>query len=440
MERRVAFCTTCKNRTQHLRETLPRNLAENPDALFVVLNYNSRDDLLSYLATEHQHELKTGRLACYSYFDNCKFRMAHAKNMAHRLGILEGAEFLVNIDADNFTGAGFDRFVERQLDQRGNVFLWARMIQGEMVRGISGRMAISKNCLLKSGGYNEAKFVGWGSDDKDFNLRLRQLGYEPVEIDPIYLSGVPHNDKVRFKEYPHLAQVPDEFFTVDKSTITQGVVNEGVVGCGAVFKNYDFASPVIIKPVPTRIFGIGMHKTATTSLHTALQILGYESWHWSSAHVAKAIWREMNGWGRSETLERYYALCDLPIPLLYRKLDEAYPGSKFILTLRDERRWLEAVMRHFSVAYNRWRSGWDSDPFTNRVHQILYGRKDFEPDVMLARYRKHNTDVLEYFKDRPRDLLVMEMDRGAGWGELCRFLGCAVPAIAFPFENESLKA
>ena len=64
MERRVAFCTTCKNRTQHLRETLPRNLADNPEALFIVLNYNSRDELLSYLAAEHETEL-TGLLQLF---------------------------------------------------------------------------------------------------------------------------------------------------------------------------------------------------------------------------------------------------------------------------------------------------------------------------------------------------------------------------------------
>jgi hypothetical protein len=309
------------------------------------------------------------------------------------------------------------------------------MIHGVMPRGISGRMAVCKNGLWKSGGYDESKFDGWGSDDKDFNLRLRHLGYEGIEIDPVYLDGVRHNDKVRFREYPELAKAPDETFVVDKSTITKGVVNAGCFGCGTVFRNYDFASPIHLDPVPTRVFGIGMHKTATTSLHTALQILGYDSWHWSSAHVAKAIWREMNNLGRSETVERYYALCDLPIPLLYRKLDAAYPGSKFILTIRNERRWLEAVMRHFSVAFNQWRAGWDYDPFTNRVHQILYGRTNFEPDVFLARYRSHNRAVLDYFKDRPRDLLVMDMENGAGWTELCRFLGCAVPDVAYPNAN-----
>jgi hypothetical protein len=422
-----------------LKRTLPINLDNNRQALFIVLNYGSQDELMSYLETEHERELRDGRLVCYSHFDSARFRMAHAKNMAHRLGVLEGANLLVNIDADNLTGTDFDDFVQRQFDQQGeNVFLWARMIPGEMVRGVSGRIAISKKSFLKSGGYDETKFDTWGSDDKDLNLRLRKLGYEGIEIDPAYLDGVPHNDKIRFKEYPHIAQTNvDESIVVDKNTTTQGVVNSGVFGCGTVFKNFDLDESIHLKPVPTRIFGIGMHKTATTSLHTALSLLGYESWHWSSAHVAKAIWREMNECGRSLTLEKYYALCDLPIPLLYRQLDVAYPGSKFILTVRDERKWLEATMRHFSVAFNKWRVSWNTDPFTHRVHKVLYGQTEFEPNVFLERYRRHNAEVLEYFRYRQRDLLIMNVDKGDGWDKLCPFLKCQIPVdVAYPMVNQ----
>jgi hypothetical protein len=144
----------------------------------------------------------------------------------------------------------------------------------------------------------------------------------------------------------------------------------------------------------------------------------------------------MNENRRSLTLEKYYALCDLPIPLLYRQLDVAYPGSKFILTIRNERKWLEATMRLFSFAFNKWRSAWDTDPFTHRVHQVLYGRTEFEPNTFLERYRRHNAEVMEYFKYRPRDLLVMDVDKGDGWEKLCSFLKCAIPVgIEYPIEN-----
>lgn len=442
MSRRIAFATTCKNRTQYLRETLPRNLADNSQALFVVLDYGSEDDLQSWITTELSAELESGRLVCYSYRDNPQFEMAHAKNLASRAAILEGAEIVVNVDADNKTNTGFDRYLDRQFARHGeNIFMSARMKKGVLPRGINGRIAVTKEAFLASGGYDEAKFRTWGSDDKDFNLRLRHLGYQDVEIAPFYLDGITHNNRVRFREWPELADKPDEFFAVNRGTITHGVVNGGRVGVGTVFKNYDFATPIRIPPISaTRIFGIGLHRTATTSLHRALETLGFNSWHWSPvgnlapAHAAREMWLEMVNQGRSETLERSQALSDLPIPMLYDRLDAAYPGSKFILTERGESKWLRAAAEHFSPL-NPYRAEWP--PFTHRLHEILYGRQDFEPDVFLARYRCHNAEVRDYFRDRPGDLLVMDMDDGAGWDALCRFLECPVPDKPYPYANGS---
>ena len=197
-----------------------------------------------------------------------------------------------------------------------------------------------------------------------------------------------------------------------------------------VVRNLD-ETPVCLDRVPTRIFGIGMHKTATTSLHAAFGILGIDSAHWNDAHWAKAIWCEMNSLGRSETLEKHYALCDLPIPLLYEKLDKAYSGSKFILTVRDEKKWLDSARRHWSREHNKFRASWDTDPFTHTVHRALYGRKQFDAEIFLARYRQHNAEVLEYFRYRTNDLFVMDME-DPSWEGLCKFLGRPVPNVPYP--------
>jgi Sulfotransferase domain/N-terminal domain of galactosyltransferase len=447
---RIAFVTTCKNRAQHLKHTLPKNLADNAayeNLVFVVLDYNSQDDLGEFLRTQCGEAIKSGRLVIYSYLDAEKFCMAHAKNVAHRCGILEGAEILVNVDADNFTGPGFAVYVAEKFEQE-NIFLWARMIKSgpdRLPRGISGRIAVTAKAFLLAGGYDE-KYETWGPDDKDFNLRLRNLGFERVEIDRCYLSSVPHNERMRFKEYPHIYSNPDydSAFEIGCSTeIT--IANFGAFGCGTVYRNFcsdalryfrnrpeGIQNGIQLAPLPTRIFGIGMHKTATTSLHFALQALGFDSAHWLSTQWVRQIWREMNWFGRSKTLEGHYALCDLPIPLLFRLLDGAYPGSKFVLTIRREDLWLKSVQDHWNPETNPYRAGWDSDAFSHRMHELLYGRRDFDAPTMLARYRKHNADVLAYFKNRPGDLLTMNMDDGAGWPELCGFLGKPIPASAYP--------
>jgi hypothetical protein len=206
-----------------------------------------------------------------------------------------------------------------------------------------------------------------------------------------------------------------------------------------------------------------MHKTGTTSLHKALTILGYDSAHWKSVRWAKEIWMEMNETPaaafstdeatlllppRSLTLEQHYALSDLPIPMLFEKLDKSYPGSKFILTLRNEERWLRSVERHWTNS-NQFQETWKKENnFPRQLHAELYGQADFDPTVFLARYRRHNEEVLAHFKDRPHDLLVLNMDttfnkkgfpimKPDGWPELCAFLDKPVPSEPYPLEFAS---
>jgi len=48
--------------------------------------------------------------------------------------------------------------------------------------------------------------------------------------------------------------------------------------------------------------------------------------------------------------------------------------------------------------------------------------------------RRHNAEVIEYFRHRPQDLLVMDMSQGAGWYPLCGFLRTSIPATPYPHE------
>ena len=436
---RIAFCTTCRGRVQHLKETLPKNILDNADyenAVFVVVGYGDGEGLEEFMRSpEIMKHIQSGRVVYYNFPEPKKFEMGRAKNIAHRCGMLEGASILVNLDADNFTTPGFAQYIVDQYEEDPNCFLWARMIKGVLPRGINGRIVCTRHQFLNAGGYDE-KFDSWGHDDKDYNLRLRRLGYNGRQIHPRFLDAVRHCDKMRFKEYPHrLVESYDEPTEwLMESDVT--IANYGRIGCGTVYRNFS-TEAIELNPLPTRIFGIGMHKTATTSLHLAMKLLNFDSAHWISAHWAKAIWLEMNQWGKSNTLEKSYHLCDLPIPMLFRELDKGYPGSKFILTTLDDEVWVEAARIHWSPK-NRFRAAWDSDPFSHQVHQALYGIRHFDRDVFLARYRKHNAEVREYFKDRPEDLLEMPMslgDSNAHWTALCSFVDRPIPSVSYPHGN-----
>ena len=429
----IVFCTTCKNRTQHIEVTLPKNIKDNPGAKFILLNYGSQDHLDSYIKNNHQKDIDNGTLVYYYYPNNHKFRMAHAKNMAHKLGIAEGGDILVNLDADNLTEPGFSSFIEDRFKEP-DVFLAANMIKGVLPKGISGRIVVTKQQFMNAGGYDE-KYETYSPDDKDFNARLRRIGYVRTDIDVQYLNAIRHTNKMRFKEYPHATttQLEEEFVINQTNTI----VNYGNIGRGVVYRNFDY-TPIVLDYLPTKIFGIGMHKTATTSLAKALGVMGYAAGHWKSAHWAKRLYKEVSNWDYSPTIEKYNALCDLPIPLLYKKLDKMYPNSKFILTTRNEQSWLNSVKTHWSES-NPFRHQWDNDPFTHQVHTLLYGQKEFNEEVFLNRFREHTKEVLDYFKDRKDDLLVMNMNNGDGWDKLCEFLNQPVPQVPYPTEFISAK-
>jgi hypothetical protein len=347
---------------------------------------------------------------------------------------MEGADILVNLDADNYTEEGFAKYIREIVGNDHEKFLWAKMIPGVMDKGISGRIIVTKSQFYCAGGYDEI-YEKYSPDDKDFRARLIRLGYEPIEIDPKFLKAVRHNDKMRFKEYPEVKGNVTEDFYINQ---TNRIRNYGRAGLGTVWKNFQ-DDPIEVKPFPTRIFGIGMHKTATTSLHHAMEMLGFKSGHWKNAHWAKAIWREMNEDGGSKTLESCYSLCDLPIPLLYKQLDEAYPGSKFILTIRDEESWLKSVRNHYDPEKNINQKSWKKDPFTNIIHRELYGTTQFDPEIALRVYRNHNKSVIEYFSDRPEDLVILDLAEGKEWEKICDVLDMPVPNVPYPVKNPTKK-
>jgi hypothetical protein len=455
----------------HVKKTLVVNLADNldyPNAIFILVDYTSPDDLLEYVS-----DIDDRRLHVYSYHHDGAFRMAHAKNMAARLGISHGADIIVGLDADNYCGKGFARYIATLFDLYGaQTFLWARMVQrcneeceGGLcllprghevrhsssqeilewlyadnerphVRGVSGRLVFSREAFLKTGGYNEQLYDTWGPDDRDLNLRLQRLDYVPREINGRFLEAVPHSERIRFKEFPHVKTLTDSAWQALESTAggnkCTAVVNFGRVGTGAVTDRQ--GGVVDVMPYATRIWGCGFHKTSTMSLCEALKILGYNAAHWTTPRWARNIWEELREHGKSLTAEKHEAITDFPIGFMYQQIDIGYPRSKFVLTVRDESVWLESVRRHFSDD-NQWKSSWDNDAFTHRMHTEIYGRKRFDADIFLARYRRHNAEVRAYFKDRPGDLLVMDMDHGAGWPELCAFLGKPIPDIPYPYVN-----
>jgi hypothetical protein len=181
------------------------------------------------------------------------------------------------------------------------------------------------------------------------------------------------------------------------------------------------------RPEDRKIFGTGCHRTGTTSLNNALNILGF-----SSLHGAFELFDDP----RHALLQEYDAFTDNPIPLLYKELDLSFPGSKFIHTIRPLEDWLKSVKWLFTVGPIKYR--WDSEPVVGRIHLAFYGIDYFEPDVFGKRYLRHNAEVIEHFASRPTDLLMLDLGRDDCWSRLCAFLDKDIPTAPFPFCNRAV--
>jgi hypothetical protein len=172
-----------------------------------------------------------------------------------------------------------------------------------------------------------------------------------------------------------------------------------------------------------RIFCLGFQKTGTCSIRAALRQLGISVTGHQDQFI-EAI-RDRDIAAIDATVERCGAFQDNPWPVLYRVLDERYPGSLFILLVRDEDRWFGSILNHFGV-------------FGQGLMRLTYGRRNPAGNEALyrERYRAHNEEVQAYFRDRPDDFLRMDLSAGDGWPELCRFLGVDLVEGPFPHVNE----
>ncbi|MBL8583997.1 MAG: hypothetical protein JNL61_17460 [Rhizobiaceae bacterium] len=171
-----------------------------------------------------------------------------------------------------------------------------------------------------------------------------------------------------------------------------------------------------------KVFGIGFHKTGTSSLADALRMLGYSVTGPNNVRdpeiASKALPMAL------ELATQFDAFQDNPWPVLYREMDAAFPGSKFILTERAPEAWIDSAVTHFGDKHT---------PMREWIYG--YGMPLGHEDVYLARFHRHNAEVRAYFADRPGDLLILDITKGGGWQELCSFLGYPVPAAPFPHSN-----
>lgn len=178
----------------------------------------------------------------------------------------------------------------------------------------------------------------------------------------------------------------------------------------------------------TKVFGVGLNKTGTTTLGRALEVLGYKN-HIGYDLDALIQFKDQDWVQLFKTIDQFEVFEDWPWPLMYKEIFAVYPNAKFILTVRKSSSvWYESLCKH------AMKSG------PTRARELVYGYsmpQDF-PEEHMRFYENHNQSVRRFFADNaPEQCKEVCWEDGDGWKEICQFLGCPLPRARFPHINSS---
>jgi GT2 family glycosyltransferase len=200
---KISICTVCMNRLSHLKETLPANIIDNekyPNIEFVVLDYNSKDEMESWAKTNLKHYIESGIVKYYKTTDRDHFYMSHSKNMALRLS---SGDIVCLIDADIFTGANYAEWVHSTFSTNGkpSVLTTLRLDKIYTTGDLGGKLCIHRDLVHAVNGFDES-LIGHGIDDIDLVNRLEKAGGKRIFIeDREFLKFIAHSNEERLKNH-----------------------------------------------------------------------------------------------------------------------------------------------------------------------------------------------------------------------------------------------
>jgi hypothetical protein len=214
----------------------------------------------------------------------------------------------------------------------------------------------------------------------------------------------------------------------------------------------------------SKVFGIGYNKTGTTSLEAIFKAVGLSVPNQQEQEVR--LVRQLHQ-GNLEPLKsfvgRFDAFQDAPFAhaLTFVQVDALFPGSKFILTVRDPEAWFDSMCRFHCKAFgvssvDELTPGYARDKtlylyrnyiYDSFVRQSKAVRNNelyedpglmYDKDHRIRKFEQRNALVIEYFQQRPDDLLVIDLTRERDTSRILDFLG--IPAefsFAVPHENSN---
>jgi hypothetical protein len=207
-----------------------------------------------------------------------------------------------------------------------------------------------------------------------------------------------------------------------------------------------------VRPPEGKVFCIGFNKTGTTSVKVAFKELGYRV---GNQPVAEGF---ITDWARRD-FSRIIDYCntadafqDIPfsLPDTYQSLDAAFPGSKFILTVRENADiWYRSLTTFHAKIFGGGKIPTEDDLARANYRfqgwalcamQAISAFPEGDPynkECLVQAYDLHNARVQEYFRNRPTDLLKISLAAEGSFQQFCDFLGKSSQDRYFPWEKRA---
>lgn len=205
----------------------------------------------------------------------------------------------------------------------------------------------------------------------------------------------------------------------------------------------------------TKVFCVGLNKTGTTSWAQAMSDLGYVVGSETTSTMLFYDWVHRK-------FDRIIDYCrtdgqafqDFPfsLPDTYKKLDQAFPGSRFVLTIRDSaEQWYDSLIKFHG---KHWSLSGKIPPTPGDLSVAVYWRKGlladycrevfktptsdpYHRETLLSFYRRYNLEIEEYFVGRDKNFLVLNVSLPGAYNRLRKFLGFSEGGESFPWKNKT---
>lgn len=186
-------------------------------------------------------------------------------------------------------------------------------------------------------------------------------------------------------------------------------------------------------PNNSKLFILGLPRTGTTSICSALLSLDYAVAHTAYTQTA---------------FDQATAIADTPVFHDYQALHNYYPESQFIYLTRAADKWIPSIKQLLLRMYNNViRDDGGFNPIIKRCYTEIFSPFTLENinnnDFLLACYNQHKTAVIQYFEQQSQPILLIDISEPESYQALLGFLNVrsnkATSPSLFPTLNKGGK-